>query len=75
MKKYLDDVLTMTLMKTDKNIIDDFVNYKSKEFLCLSQDQFEHAVHEAMKGIVWHDNMSEGSSKDQYIPEYLLFFL
>ena len=62
MKKYLDDVLTIVLMKTDKNKIDDFVNYKSKEFLRLSQNQSEQAVYEAMRGIVLHDNMSEGSS-------------
>ena len=62
MKKYLDDVLTIVLMKTDKNKIDDFVNYKSKEFLRLSQNQSKQAVYEAMRGIVLHDNMSEGSS-------------
>ena len=63
MKKYLDDVLTIALMKTDKNIIDDFINYKSKEFLRLSQDQSEHGVHEAIRGILLHGHMSdEGSS-------------
>ena len=58
MKKYLDDVLTIALMKTDKNIIEDFANCKSKEFLRLSQYQSKHAVHEAMRDIVLHDNMS-----------------
>jgi hypothetical protein len=61
MKKYLDDVLTIALMKTDKIIIDDFVNYKSQEFLRLAQDQSEQTVYEAMRGIILHDNMSEGS--------------
>jgi hypothetical protein len=61
MKKYLDDVLTIALMKTDKNIIDDFVNYKLQEFLRLTRDQSEQTVYEVMRGIVLHDNKSEGS--------------
>ena len=61
MKKYLDDVLNIALMKTDKEMVDTFVKYKSKQFLEICQDQPKQAVVEALGEIILSYNISEGS--------------
>ena len=61
MKKYLDDVLNIALMKTDKEMVDKFVKYKSKQFLETCQDQPKQAVLEALGEIILSCNISEGS--------------
>ena len=60
MKKYLEEVSNIALLKTDKTMIDNFVNYKSKELLCLSQDQSKQAVIQAMNAIISQEDIAEG---------------
>ena len=59
MKKYLEEVSNIALVKTDKKMIDNFVNNKSKELLALSQDQSKQAVIDAMNAIICHENAAE----------------
>ena len=59
MKKYLEEVSNIALVKTDKKMIDNFVNNKSKELLALSQDQSKQAVIDAMNTIICHKDITE----------------
>ena len=60
MKKHLEEVSNIALLKTDKTMIDNFVDYKSKELLCLSQDQSKQAVIQAMNAIISQEDIAEG---------------